>query len=207
MESVLLDVSPHQMRALADTKVIHLRPEFIDVESGIEVRISPEKVKRLRKAKRANRGMRFSMTSEELSATKGAGMWKTMRGRRKKIISVPKPLPLYPPDPVVIDAEEKPMNTGRGKSMKGGKKTTIHATPFYIPARHPLVDVGNMEYGSRYIRGSGILGPLGPTGEGGEAPGSRMAGPAPFIGSSSPASRPLIDVGNLQYGTHFIRSF
>jgi len=213
------------------------------VGAGMEVKMAPHKAKKLMAAAKKQKGARFSMTKEECDMTGGKLTWKGVKSGLKKFakgykkyarpiirplvragikvaekaapaiassLGVPEAAPFAP-----IAAEAlREIGTETGaygvkkprrkmvkkvkKVKKGGSvKTTGGAIlrktcSKELPASSPLIDVGNLQMGSDFIKGTGITKRVARF-------NSTMTDPA------LPASNPLVDIGNLQYGQDFIK--
>lgn len=91
---------------------------------------------------------------------------------------------------------------GKGMTKKFAPKKTVakkgkklqHMSAS-VPARHPVIDVGNLQEGMHLIKGQGLY--MG---------GKALPGPAPFVADASPAMKPLIQYGTLQYGSCLLDS-
>jgi hypothetical protein len=230
---VLLDLTPVQKRKLANGKTIQLKPEMIG--KGTKVMLGSPKAKRILSAHKRNRGCRMGMTDDELEMSGGKISWKGIKralskgwkGYKKYVKPIVSPIireglkmAIKTGGPALAAAVGQPelaaltpavekavMKIGDvsgaysvGKLKKGMKRVPrrpphsgrMMTAGAVLPASHPLIDVGNLQYGSDMIKGSGVS-------------KRRARFNTAMTDPQLPASSPLIDIGNPQYGLDLIR--
>lgn len=246
MESLLLDLGVRQVGRLRNGHVVTIKPSMVG--KGMEVKMDKMKAKKIMSAVRRQKGARLGLTEEECTAS---GLtWKAVkRGLKKvwdgyqkyakpivsplaksaiklaakeapKLVSMAGAPELAPLATIMAPAlEEAGLAIGKvtgaysvKKPRKGMKKVGMKkmkgkgvrltdggavlrqqtTCDKQLPATSPLVDVGNLQLGTDFIKGHGMT--------------KRYARFNTALADPSlPASNPLVDVGNLQYGTDFIK--
>ncbi len=151
METVLLDLTPHQRRKLR--KGLQFQIKHAQIGTGAQLLMCPTKAKKLHTAKRRSKGSRLSLSPEELQAS---GVKPLVRKALVKALQVGLPLAtatagfpeLSPVVKVVADQfAEKAINKlgdkmGFGGKGKKGKKQFKLADDYstFIPPSHPSMN-------------------------------------------------------------------
>lgn len=153
MEEMSLDLSPKQLKALKGGKTIQLKPTMMG--KGMAVKMAAPKARKMRSAMKKNKGMRLSMSGDEIQAFDG--------------VTPPSPTPTMPPaimaaaDAVMKKtAPKKKMTPKKGGAVKMGAVSSVPVryntkmTSPALPASNPLTDVGSLYYGTEFVRGVGV---------------------------------------------------
>ena len=232
MEDIELNLTERHMGRLRNGHAITVKPSMIG--SGMKVKLHPDKVHRLKKAMGKTKGVRLAMTEDECKMTGGKLTWRQVKkglkafskGYKKyakpivspivkagiklaakeapKLVAMAGAPELAPAAAALGPAlEEAGLAIGKvtgaysvkkpRKTMKKVKTQKIHmsrGSP--LPASHPLVDVGNVAYGTDFIKGMGMKSTT-------HKFNTNLADPA------LPASDPIVDVGSVQYGSAFLK--
>lgn len=231
------------MGRLRNGHTITIKPDMVG--AGMKVKMDAAKAKKIMSAARRHKGARLALTQEECDMTGGKLTWKGFKRGLKKgwegykkygkpivspliqgaiklaakeapklaaLAGVPELAPVVGALAPALEKSglaigkvtgaysvrrpRKGMKKVSGKGMRltsGGavmrKKTSCGRE---LPASSPLIDVGNLQQGSDFIKGRGLTTKLARF-------NTAIADP------SLPASSPLIDVGNLQQGSDFIK--
>lgn len=169
MEEMSLDLSPKQLRALKGGKTIQLKPAMMG--TGMKVKMAAGKAKKMRSAMKHNKGMRLSMSGDEIQAFDG--------------VTPPSPTPavMAAAGAIIMDPVPKPKKCSKfglcvaggaakkkmpaKKSSSGGqvKMGAVSMCPVRyntkmtspgLPAANPLTDVGSLYYGTEFVKGVGV---------------------------------------------------
>ena len=186
MEDIQLDLTPRQIRMLKGGRTVQLKPTMMG--KGIVVKVGAPKAKRMRSAMRRQKGMRLSMTPDEIAAT-GGSLWDSIKavakqgweGYKKNL------------KPIIGPAIRKGLETGIEKGIEAIGTMAYIPPPVSRPvakfASKKLVPMicdytqacGMSSCGGRVVRFN-----------------TNMASP------SLPASNPLTNIGSPYYGTTFV---
>jgi hypothetical protein len=228
MEKISLDLTTRQISRLRNGHAITVKPEMVG--KGMDVMMSPTKIKRIHSAGSRSKGCRCAMSPEELEASGGKltfkkfkeGLKKGWKGYQKYAKPIVSPIvraglklaikegvpaaaaALGQPELAVLAPaiEEAAMKIGDVTKAYGVKKPRKRASvkkskvmmtgAAVLPASHPLVSVGNLQYGQDLIKGNGVM-------KRHARFNSNLADP------ELPASKPLIEIGNPQYGNVLLK--
>lgn len=220
---VLIDLSPLMIRKLGDNKVVQLKGGMIG--GGMKVMVPPHMAKRLSRAQRLNKGMRFHMTPEDLEMNGGRINWKKLgrtikKGAKKAWEGYKKYV-----KPVVGPAVRKGLTKG-AQALVAANPELGFLEPVVAPAVAKVGDISGA-YGmkkkraapkKKSVSGGSFLATGSYRGGGAGArtilergtPANVLAGPAlpaPLVHGVSPAMYPVIDYGSPQFGSDYIPSY
>lgn len=187
MEEFKLDLNKRQIRALKGGKIVQLKPACYG-KGEINVKLHPEKAKKLKSAMRRNKGMRLSMAQDEIEAT-GGGLWDSIKNFFKKAWSGYKKYV----KPVAGPAIRKGLETGIEKGIEVAglavdvpptvtKPIGKYASKKLVPLICDYTQACGVTSGGRVVRFN-----------------TNMASP------SLPAANPLINIGSPYYGTQLVK--
>lgn len=211
MEDIALDLSSKQMSRLRNGHTIQVKPGMVG--SGMPMKLHPAKVRKLHSAARRQKGCRLDMTPEEFAAS---GMsWKGFkRGVAKAAKTTGKAIKagykgykeyLYPTlAPVVRKGLQS------GARALGTAAAAVTGQPGLAAIGEIIADKTIPYIGDK----TGAFGAKGGRLTLDKAAMRAMTGMGArgkkkfntnMVDTGLPADRPLVDIGNLQYGQDFIR--
>tara|TARA_R110000868_G_scaffold128196_1_gene336157 strand:+ start:1110 stop:1730 length:621 start_codon:yes stop_codon:yes gene_type:complete len=193
MKEVSLDLLPGHCRRLADGNSVTVKHGMIG--KGIKVNVHPTTHSKIMRAQRLGKGVRITLTPEEVEMSEGGKLsWKGFKRDFKKgwdfYKSKIKPII----GPLIKKGLQMAVEKGLPKlAARAGLPELMEFQPELEAAVEKGSEVSGA-YGLRYAKG-------------GAARSRRMRQRyhTSVTDPRLPASRPLVDVGNLQYGAEFIR--
>lgn len=204
MEDISLNLTERHMGRLRNGHTITIKPEMVG--AGMKVKMDAVKAKKIMSATRRQKGARLALTPEECDMTGGKLSWKGFkRGVKKgwegyKKYAKPIVSPLVK-GAIKLAAKEAP----KLAAMAGAPELAPVAAALAPALEEAGLAIGKVtgayavrrpRKGMKKVSGKGVRMTSG---------GAAILRRKSTCGRELPASSPLIDVGNLQYGQDLIK--